>query len=73
MAHDGKLALTPALSPERIHRRAIRQVATDEGEWFPERSQCREVLILDRGIIKIVQVIEGPDRVAACQQSLGHV
>lgn len=49
------------------------QVALDEGEGFGERLDVADVALLDRGGIKIIEIVEGDDLMALVQQFFTYV
>ena len=56
-----------------VHRAGIRQIAGDEGERLAERLDVRERAALDLRVVKIVEVVEGPDAVAVMEQAFANV
>src|SRR5947208_8718673 len=51
----------------------IGQIAKNELERFSQRLEFSQIRALEVGIVKLVQVIESPDRMAAIQQFLTDV
>ena len=52
---------------------AIGEIAVDEFKRLGERLDFAEVAPLDLRVVKIVQVVEGPDAVAVAQQPFANV
>src|SRR6185295_598763 len=48
-------------------------VALDDGERLVQGSQGPDVLLLDDWIVKIIQIVDGPDRMALLQEPLAHM
>jgi hypothetical protein len=54
---------------QTVHARAVGQIAAHQGKRFSEGLDLAQVLFLDGGVIKAVEIIQRPDRVALAQET----